>query len=540
MSADREEYKEPVKNKVRGQVLKHAVCALTEQRTSSPLVSEEYFSHTLDYACRFIKRHGQFDLTEIIQPFVEYWLALHESRVSTRRPTDLHALILCGPNPLNDFTALMELGIPPFNIWGIEGDRKCFEKAASQLKERNLPFRLHCGSLQEFFAIVPQQFDLVYFDACGPLLGGDPPTLPVLRELFLNQRLSPVSALITNFCIANQEGNHALEWAKRMVAWYAARYEEPVSSNDETEIRVFSHKTLPDEKNSYLDHILKNLEEYYSDFISNFVIEFSSLLLPWWRVTSLRGAARELFADSEKRRAAIRASVSTPVEFDHSDPLKGFGHTILHPQGYPHLWAAKLSEEFLPMGDPLRRFFHDDMLKQTKLVEAVKIVSLVRNYFESKVEWGSHNREACNPAFADVLENFQWFDSEGQVWYRMFCDEPLPNLIADLCIGQSGYPFHTNVEKMMRITYTAKATPMLTDVFIMDQARYLYDLIPAIPLFGEELTLPLQMVIRVCMDGIRRHAHYSCPDLFRGCALAAIGEEGFRVHIPPDRKGVTH
>ena len=42
----------------------------------------------------------------------------------------------------------------------------------------------------------------------------------------------------------------------------------------------------------------------------------------------------------------------------------------------------------------------------------------------------------------------------------MFCDTPLPNLIADLLIGIYGYPYHVNLASLLRLQYTAKIRPL--------------------------------------------------------------------------------
>jgi hypothetical protein len=530
-------YDEPVKAYVRRLILTHAVRALTTERDSTPLVSEAVFARTLDYARTFIKQVTGQDVLEAIEPLLEYWLPIHRSRISSRKPEDLQVLIVSGPSPLNDLEVLMELGVPPHNVWAVEGDKQVYAQALASLQKlEGFPLRLYRGSLQEFFAVVPQQFDIIYFDACGPLLGGRPSTLPVIRELFVNQRLAPVSALITNFCVANMEGDAAQKWAKRMQTWYAARYDEPCYFTDMVGVRVESHRN---EEDTYLEHIEENLQAYYEDFVTRFVVEFSSLLLPWWRVLALPGTKREFFAKPEALSLAMEASTRTPEKINKRNLIEGFGHACLAPEAYPYVWAVKLAEEILDEGDPLRALLTTETIRGTKLAEAIRAISLVRHFFESQVSWGKHNRDACSPEFAKMLEEYRWFDSEGQPWYRMFCDIPMPNLVADLCFGQSGYPYHTNVAKLLRLTYTAKVTPMLTDVFVLDQCRYLYDLVPSPSLFGQELPFPVQMVLRICIDAIRRHAHSGIGDLFWGSGLASIGEDGFTVVNWPPRQEIT-
>src|SRR5436190_23217297 len=118
----------------------------------------------------------------------------------------------------------------------------------------------------------------------------------------------------------------------------------------------------------------------------------------------------------------------------------------------------------------------------------------------------------------------------------MFCDTPLPNLITDLLLGVYGYPYHTNLGRLLRLSYTAKATRMYTDVFVLDQCRYLYDLVPTLALIGDGLPLERQLPIRICMNLIRRHAHESCRELYRGSALAGMDEQGFNVFAWPERE----
>ncbi len=139
----------------------------------------------------------------------------------------------------------------------------------------------------------------------------------------------------------------------------------------------------------------------------------------------------------------------------------------------------------------------------------------------------------------EALKGFHWFDSPGARLAGLFCDAPLPNLIVDLLVGVYGYPYHVNLKKLKRFEYTAKETPMYTDVFVLDQCRYLYDLVPTIPLLGQELPLDLQLQLRACMNLIRlqlaRIVLGSLPRL--GPRRPEV--DGFFWHSWPDREVLT-
>jgi len=519
-------YNEPLKRQARADVLRHAVVALTTGRATSPLVTGEEFDRLLEYCVDFIRKHARQDLSEAVAPLREDWHAMHASRVGKRAPADLKVLFLSGPEPLNDFVALAELGVNPHNVWAVESDKNTFLSAVTQLREVGAPLKLHWGNLREFFAVVPEQFDIVYFDACGPLFGGEPRTNLVLQELFLRQRMAALSALITNFAATPRDNEE--KWINRMLAWYVPRFFQPVYHASEEIDRVNG-------ENTYLEHLKEHLEEYYSDFVSRFTIEVANQLLAWWRVRALRAASRAYLAQESQLKAAIAASLRTPERGGMQELLRSVGHAQLAPSSYPYLWTINLAREHLESNDPLLDLLLKETLEQTKLSDAIEAVSLVRNFFEGYVDWGAHNWQACSDDLRDLLDAFRWFDSEGQPLDRFFCDVPLPNLIVDLLVGLYGYPYHVNLRKLRRISYCAKQTTMMSDVFVLDQCRYLYDLVPTLPLFGPELPHGVQFILRICMDLIRRHTDRSCWDLYRGAALAAAGEAGFAIHRWPER-----
>lgn len=225
-----ESYSQPTKNLVRSQILEHAVNALTRDRSTSPVVTRDDFKANIEYILSISKEKFSRDFAPALVPSVKAWLKLYKSQVAPKSPQSLRVLILAGPEPLNDIEELMKLGVLPQNIWAIEGESKAYESAKKALLAARLPVKLLRCSLHEFFEAVPQQFDLVYFDACGALL--QQTSDHVLRELFVNQRLTPLSVLITNFRGVDSNDDDSTDWTKRLAAWYAARWEEPIASEN--------------------------------------------------------------------------------------------------------------------------------------------------------------------------------------------------------------------------------------------------------------------------------------------------------------------
>lgn len=557
MKPSEQSYNQPEKETIRQRVIAHAVTSLTKERASSPVVTAAEFERTMDYCQRFLDKHCGRKLWNAVKPVAEDWQSLHQSRVGAKKAEDLHVLFLAGPDPTADLMAFKRVGVPFTNIWAIEGDRSTFRQAIGILGREGIPLKVHHGNLQKFFSMVPQQFDIVYFDACGPLFGGDPNTINVVRELFVNQRLAPLSVLITNFSepcpnldptIINRrllasiakkfpgilpaaavspdmlgpkntsgkpgeqssDEKNLLKWGRLIGLWSYAH------GDDDTWTQHFDEFVETE--------VLPDLLGHYSRFTTEFIIRFAGQLLPWWRIVALPGSRREYFSNEQALARAVKESHSVVEAWSH--PL------------YPALRHVLLAETFLEKNNPLHEFYFKEALERTTLSQAVKAVSLIRNFFES--EWGDtffstqHIRDACSPNLVKVLQNFRWFD-HGK---RVFCQDPLPDLITDLLAGLYGYPYHTNTRKLDRIAYKAKDTVMLTDVFVFDQARYLYDLLPTLPFFEEAFPIPQQLVLRVCMDAIHRHSQFGCSDLFQGADLAALGEEGFSYWSPPVRESI--
>ena len=301
------------------------------------------------------------------------------------------------------------------------------------------------------------------------------------------------------------------KWARLIGLWSYA------NGDNDTWTEHFDHFVATE--------VLPDLLGHYSRFTTEFTIQFAGQLLPWWRVVALPGSRREYFSNEQALANAVAESAKIVEAWQN--PL------------YSALRHLFFTQDLADKNSPLHEFYFKETLAgRAKLGEAVKIVSLIRTFYES--EWGdtffstTHIREACNPNLIKVLQSFNWFD-DGK---RVFCYDPLPHLITDLLVGLYGYPYHANTRKLDRIAYKARDTVMFTDVFVLDQARYLYDLLPTLPFFEETFPIAEQLVLRVCIDAVRRHAHFGCPDLFYMSDLAASGEDGFSYWAPPRRESL--
>lgn len=100
-----------------------------------------------------------------------------------KSPNDLVVAYLAGPNPLNDFNVLVELGVHPHNIYAFESDKKTFNDALHSVKVNKYPLlKIIKTSLEQYLQAVPVVFDIIYFDACGPLPSNSQATLRTVSK----------------------------------------------------------------------------------------------------------------------------------------------------------------------------------------------------------------------------------------------------------------------------------------------------------------------------------------------------------------------
>ena len=78
---------------------------------------------------------GRSDLRTSDLDELEQWIAWQAVRVQQRKPEELRVVYLCGPEPLNDLHVLLELGVSPHNIWGVESNEAAYRSALKELAQ---------------------------------------------------------------------------------------------------------------------------------------------------------------------------------------------------------------------------------------------------------------------------------------------------------------------------------------------------------------------------------------------------------------------
>jgi hypothetical protein len=507
-------YTQPTKIQVRERLLAHAVWVLTEGRYSGLVVRENEFDAVINYASNLIKKYGgPTSWTSELPIQTKRWHDFQRALVGQRRPSELRVLYLAGPEPRNDLQLLMHLGVLPENIWAVEADGQAYNKAVSQLCEHNVFIRIHHGTLEGLFSTINTRFDIVYIDACGPLPGGKPATLPPIRRLLEHGRLSELSVLITNF--AQPPAEKADDYTELMANYFASRYNDVPTALFEAGLDPAHGQYEIDYVKRYVE---QNFDETYSDFVTRFLVDLARDLLPSCLALANTDLREKLFIKKSApavayKKATAGAPFPQPDEDDHAYWRRFFdetGQLTLAPSSYPLLHFVHIANE----SRLLTSLLHAPGANRWKISELYPQAALLTNLVAGYVEIASDEiRNAIRQT---------WFD------YHYSCDKPFPNLIINSIIGIYGYPYHVNPAQSLRIRYTAKKTPMYSDCLVLDQCRYFYDYLPTIDLIPARFkSLAYQLVLRANMDCFARHDFASSSHPFKyGCwtGIAQIEE----------------
>ena len=512
-------YQQAIKDEARRFVLGRAVTTLTTDRDRSVIVAVPEFDEALEYAISFLERHNlaQPLLRPDLVRHAAEWRGLHKSVVGSKTPADLRVLYLSGPEPQNDLSVLLELGVVPQNIWAIESKAAMYQGAVEQLRRADQYLRIHHGGLDTSFDSTNERFDIVYIDDCGALPSARANTVRNPLLMFHRERLAAMGVLITNF--AQPPIEKRSEYERLLCYYFAPRYNDCpcaliCAGADPAEAHADPTYLLP--------FIQDNFDETYSDFITRFLVDLGREIVPCSRIYDNKDIRDKYFSPGAQLQKAIeRATKLNPPPHRHADEtaeeyLKALfmqiGDVLLNSAGYPVLTFLRNAA-----GDRTL-----DGLMQPLLAHKLRSESIEKSFTNAAIlakviegHWGAASTE-MRVALAQ-----SWIDSRGGV----FCDIPLPNLLINSLFGIYGHPYLPNARRSVRLSYTAKSTKMYTDLLVLDQCRYFFDYLPTIDLIPNRFrSVGYQLVLRACLDQMGRHDFSSSAHPFRGAALGAFGE----------------
>lgn len=441
-------YKQEIKNISREKLIKHAISYLTEKRTDSYLVSKEHLENITEHFKLMLSHTRAWHDLDIKDKNLYNWLywggkaswmEFYDTICKSKSANELKVLYLSGPEPYNDIDVLCNNGIRLENIWAIESDKSTYNKAVQSLIEAGIQIKIHRGSLAEFFELTNHEFDIIYYDACSPLLSPQQSPLEILKQIFLNKRLSGLSALITNFAEPSKNYN----WNEIFAAWFGTRDALCVPESDDEfggipeKVRFYTN---------YCQNINQHLSSYYDKFLTSFIPNLGSEIIPMWQLTSLSSVQSNHLLNEQSLSKELKFIRENKFNAESvKDIINNVQHFSLAIDAYPLLNWARIIRETFPKDHVLNKFLDSNRRKMT-IEDALYIGSLLKSFEEGQTDFNTFIFNICGDKLKETLINLDFFDRH----MRITCDIPMKNLFIELLIGLYGHPYIAHAGKICR------------------------------------------------------------------------------------------
>ena len=521
-------YDQEVKKNCRSKLIEHAVRCLTTERDTSACVQRDHVQQVWSQ----LVENGEAEERELslkIEEQIKQWEVFQESQIQTRKPSDLRVCYLAGDNPINDLQVLVDNGILCQNVWAVEKDDATLKVALKSIERSNLRnLKLIKADILNFLKDFKGQFDIIYFDACGTLPSAKQNTLKFIGYVFLHDKLTSPGALITNFSfppkqIAQAEDAQTQdEDERKRIRGLSAEY-----------LKYRLVNTLLDD-NTPDDHDADRLSEWtdediYSDYITYQVIDSAYLFIPAQRMLSLSKSGKsrplwdQMFVSKDSFLVKEYDRMENMLKNTVSESyLRKIGNTMDSQTSINCLCKAWVSEIFPDWKSSAG-------LKDKKL-SSLLLTHLLCSSEDFILKFSNKAlQDKCLGPLAKALKDGR---------FPRFCDEVNDSitirLVVGLLYGQMAYPSFPVVDKLLRLSYTAKKRQMFADVFIFDKCRYVYEQFPSVDCSIFAISeLHQQIIFRMVVDGLRKHLRRICSrDVFQFCNVASSATTPGEVDFP--------
>ena len=204
-------YKQKTKQLARHTMIRKAVELLTQERNSLSCVSEKYVRDIMDYFLGLEESNEQKETKNIDVSYVRMWEKIHSQYIGNKKADEITVCYLAGPEPENDFKEFVSMGVLPNNIWAFESEKNVYKEALQAIDSTDFfQPKLVRTSIERFFETTPKEFDIVYIDACSPLIS-EQHALRCIATMFKYHRLASPGILISNFAEVDVSNQTLLE-----------------------------------------------------------------------------------------------------------------------------------------------------------------------------------------------------------------------------------------------------------------------------------------------------------------------------------------
>lgn len=507
-------YKQEVKDHSRDIIWKHSIDNLTLNREDSKILNSKYINRLWDFA--FEDHILKYKIAKKVnEKYLNDWNSFSEQTYSNKKADQLKVAYLCGPEPQNDLDHLINLGIRIENVYAFESEKQSYNQALNSLKDSYPTLKIFNGKIDHYLKSTFVKFDIVYLDFTAPLFSRDAKPFQTIITLFENQSLSNLSSLIVNTCYPDKTDEN-IDFLTSYFHYQAFYDYQIYDSSEEDEKGRFMEDNFSAgiiEKDEFKPYVNKNFEYAYSAFQTNFIINYSNHILPITNVLKNPLLLKRLFTTDSK---TILKEIEK-FEQNESTYLCPTKYSLFHFFNEIKNGDSKISRSW-------KNFISKNDYNGYSMEMAVKFFYMQLNApSEGFMEILSDEMKKSIP---EIMANIP--DSIRNESRGLFCDVPMIHLWQELAINQLGYPYHHNTKAHKRFSYTAKERKMCVDIFTFDQCRSLYDWLPMIEYYGEDLKiLERQILTRICIDAIAKHSLHILENQYFGAHIVCINDRSW-------------
>ncbi|MBW9158729.1 hypothetical protein KTC93_09575 [Clostridium tagluense] len=484
---------------------------LTTNRNKACCVDRAYVRKVCDYFNSLDECNEKREVMKIDMSYINSWEKLHDSCIGHKRPEDLVVCYLSGPEPQNDFTELISLGIHPQNIWAFENNSDAYNMAVDHYNTSSFPQpKIVKGSIEQFFKHTPKKFDIVYIDACGAI-ASEQHCLRIIASLCKYHRLNSPGIVITNFASPDTSKREVLEEYSDLIAKYLI-----FKKNPNMQVKIENSDIVSEEFINFKQEIMNDFQKYYGDLVTTCIRDIASVVVPIQRFTN----SMYLKNISEEFATVLNSELNVQkLNYIKNNSLYKFFYMakLLKPVGSTELQNYKRFNTFIKELSGLEDC-KIDILDSFRILNSLKTNNNILN--------------------SDIRSISDYFKNSNGIY--QFLDKPNSNLLFDLIVNQLAYPLHYNSESIKRYKYKAKKTDMFMDIVVFDECRYIYEWLPTMhQIVNAFSNLSWQYVFRFALDGlVKQRINYNNEYFFQGSVVSKDTEE-LKSKLIVDRLTIT-